>query len=77
MSFNYGCSLNDPAEFIIGSWKKLMAYLLCIIVQIFFSISLPSMISHLFELYASESTTQNLKIHSGNQIEKYILKLFS
>jgi len=45
-SFNYGCSLNDTAEHIIRSQEKLMAYLFCIIVQIFFSISFPSVTSH-------------------------------
>lgn len=41
-SFNYGCNLNDPAEQIIRSQKKLIAYLVCIIARIFFSISFPS-----------------------------------
>lgn len=57
-SFNYGCSPNDPAEHIIRSREKLMAYLSSIIVQIFFSISFPSVTSHLFELYAGDTTIQ-------------------
>lgn len=69
MSFNYGCSPNDPAELIIRSWQKLMAYLLCIIVQIFSAIIFPSVISHLFELHASESTNQPRTL----QIKKYTL----
>lgn len=57
-SFNYGCSPDDPAEQIVRSQVKLMAYLFCIIVQVFFSISFPSVTSHLFELYAGETTIQ-------------------
>lgn len=35
-----------------------MAYLFCIIVQVFFSVSFPSVASHLFELYAGDTTIQ-------------------